>query len=83
MFFKSQKTKYITAVIFGIIAFIAGLFLILIYIAKALVDRIGQPDQSLLFWYLPFLFIGIAGIKLGLGFFIWGIISLRRKEELF
>ena len=83
MIFKFQKNKYLFAVIFGVIAFLTGLMFIILFIVKAIVERIGEADQSLLFWYLPLLLIGIAGVKLGAGFFIWGFINLRRKEKTF
>ncbi len=82
MLFKSDKTKYRLAVVFGIISLLIGVLLTITYIMKAVIERLGEPDQSLLFWYLPILFIGIIFLKLGLGFGIWGFISLRKKDKL-
>jgi uncharacterized membrane protein len=83
MIFKFQKNKYLFAVIFGVIAFLTGLMFIILFIVKAIVERIGEADQSLLFWYLPVLIIGIIAAIPGAGFFIWGFINLRRKEKTF
>lgn len=79
MLFRSDKTKYTFALIFGIISLLIGLVFTISYIVEAVVERWGEPDQSLIFWYLPILFIGIIFLKLGLGFSIWGFISLRKK----
>ena len=81
MQFKSLKTKYTIALFFGIITCLIGLFLIYEYVVNAVIDRIGESDQSLLFWYLPFLILGIAALKLGIGFSIWGFISLRSQRS--
>ncbi len=81
MLFKSDKLKYSLAVIFGIVSVLIGLFLTIGYILKAVIERIGEPDQSLIFWYLPMLFIGLIFLKLGLGFGIWGFMSLRKMKS--
>jgi fatty acid desaturase len=51
------------------------------YIAEAIVARVGDPDQSLLFWYLPILFIGLAGLVAGVGLGIWGFGRLRAMRS--
>lgn len=48
------------------------------YILEAIVARIGQPDQSLLFWYLPILFMGMIGMVLGLSAGARGAQRLRK-----
>jgi hypothetical protein len=80
MLFKSDKLKYSLAVIFGIVSVLIGLLLTIGYVLKAVIERLGEPDQSLIFWYLPMLFIGIIFLKLGLGFGIWGFMSLRKMN---
>lgn len=62
----------------GIPIFITGIVFIVMYISQAVIARLGEPDQSLLFWYLPLLFIGIVGIGLGIGMSILGTMGLRR-----
>ena len=42
-----------------------GLVFIGAYVSEALIARIGDPDQSLLFWYLPLLLVGIFTAALG------------------
>ncbi len=81
MLFKSDKTNYKLALIFGTLSSMVGILLTISYILNAIIDRIDEPDQSLLFWYLPILLIGLAALKLGLGFGIWGFINLRRKAK--
>ena len=80
MLFKSDSSKYRLALIFGIVSTAIGLLLTITYIVKAIVERMGEADQSLIFWYLPILLIGLAALKLGLGFGIWGFIKLRERK---
>lgn len=59
-----------SCIIAGIMLFLLGAGFIGLYVLEAVIMRLGEADQSLLFWYLPILFIGIAalgyGVKLGL-----------------
>ena len=48
----------------------------------AIIERLGDPDQSLLFWYLPILFIGLAGMGLGTGLSILAVIQLRNPRSV-
>jgi hypothetical protein len=81
MQFKSLRTKYRLALLFGIASGLTGLLLIALYVMKAIIERAGDPDQSLLFWYLPMVLLGFAALKLGAAFSIWGIVNLRRRKE--
>lgn len=65
----------------GILASLAGVALVVAYIWGAIIDRIGEPDQSLLFWYLPFLMIGAAALVFGIAATVWGAIGLRRARR--
>jgi hypothetical protein len=58
------------------IAFL-GIIFVAMYIMEGIIKRIGEPDQSLLFWYLPILFIGIICIIIGISLFVWGLKFLR------
>jgi len=58
-----------------------GIIFVVMYIVEGIVKRIGEPDQSLLFWYLPILFIGVICIITGLSLFVWGF-KLRRSIYL-
>lgn len=70
----------IVALALGALAGLCGLFLVGSYVFSAVIDRIGEPDQSLLFWYLPLLFIGFAALALGFGVGAWGVYRLRSKK---
>ena len=55
------------------------------YVYEAIIVRVGEPDQSLLFWYLPILFLGILGMVIGLGVGAWGgsrVRVIRRQIPL-
>lgn len=68
----------IIAIVFGALFVVAGLWLVGAYVFSAIIERIGEPDQSLLFWYLPLVFMGIASLGLGCGAIAFGIIRHRR-----
>ena len=56
---------------------ILGLVFVAMYIWEGIISRLGEPDQSLLFWYLPLLFIGIVVGRLGLYLLFLGIRNLK------
>jgi len=78
---KSKKVLPYGGLIIGGLIAMTGIACVVIYVLEAIVARLGEPDQSLLFWYLPILFIGIIGILIGLGIGIWGAIRLRRIRQ--
>jgi len=71
----------IAALCFGVAATLVGLVLAGAYILEAVIERRGEPDQSLLFWYLPILFIGMVSIIAGLAASVWGIVRPRRHPD--
>jgi hypothetical protein len=75
---KSQNLLYVAALVFGVVVALIGLAMVAAYFLEAVVARSGEPDQSLLFWYLPILFIGLVGTALGIVASIWGILRLRK-----
>jgi hypothetical protein len=75
---KSQKLLPVVVLVFGVVAALIGLALVTAYFLEAVIARLGEPDQSLLFWYLPILFLRLAGAALGIVAGTWGILSLRR-----
>lgn len=75
---NSNKILSCGALAFGILAFVMGSIFVLMYISQAIIARLGEPDQSLLFWYLPFLFIGIV---MGIGVSVLGVLGLRRNRH--
>jgi len=81
---QSKKILPCGALAVGSLIALIGISLAVMYVLEAIVARVGEADQSLLFWYLPILFMGIIGILIGLGVGIWGAIRLRkiRREEI-
>jgi len=61
----------------GLMAF-SGAALAVMYILEAMVARAGEADQSLLFWYLPILLIGLMSMGIGIGAGAWGVNRLRK-----
>ena len=70
----------IVGLVVGAILVLAGLFLVGAYVFSAVIDRLGEPDQSLLFWALPVLFMGIMAAGAGALFVILGYLGLRRAN---
>lgn len=62
----------------GAVMGLAGAGFIAMYARSAIIDRLGELDQSLLYWYLPILFIGIGLASAGVSALRSG---LRRKRE--
>ena len=67
---------YISLLVGSLCTFI-GLAFIAMYVYGAIIDRWGEADQSLLFWHLPILFIGIFSIAVGLFTSFWGINRIK------
>jgi hypothetical protein len=74
---KSDRALPIAATCAGVAAILAGVAMIGGYVIEAVIKRVGEPDQSLLFWYLPLLFIGIMCTMAGVGATTWGVSRLR------
>jgi hypothetical protein len=66
------------ALVLGILISLFGAALVVTYILEAIVARAGDPDQSLLFWYLPILFFGLIGLITGLSVGVWGFNRLMK-----
>jgi len=81
---QSKKILPCGALAVGSLIALIGISLAVMYMLEAILARVGEADQSLLFWYLPILFMGIIGILIGLGVGIWGAIRLRkiRREDV-
>lgn len=65
----------------GILSFI-GLAFVSMYFWEAIVSKIGDPDQSLVFWYLPILFLGVFGMLLGLPMMRYGTARLKNVKKI-
>jgi hypothetical protein len=63
----------------GLLA-ILGMALVAVYIREAVLARVGEPDQSLLFWYLPILVIGVIAMLIGVGMGAWGVSRMRKMR---
>jgi len=59
----------------------AGTAFVFMYVWHAVVARIGEPGQSLVFWYLPVLFFGLVGCGAGLALYRWGSTQLRQVRR--
>ena len=62
----------------GVLLFLAGAVFVIFYFRDAIILRIGEPDQSLIFWYLPLLFSGVIGIIAGIRLVIFGRDRLKQ-----
>lgn len=60
------------ALLLGSLLLVSGIFLIGGYVYWAVIARFGEPDQSLLFWYLPILIFGLGVTATGVATFHWG-----------
>ncbi len=67
----------VVSIVVGAILVLIGLFLAGSYVFSAVIERIGEPDQSLLFWYLPLLLVGIMALIMGAALGVIGILRLR------
>ncbi len=72
-----KKLFAVCALLAGIALGIAGAIFVVIYFKDAIFLRLGESDQSLIFWYLPFLLVGISGIVCGIVFGQAGLRGLR------
>lgn len=75
---SSNKILAYGALAFGSLMTITGAVFVVIYVIEAIVARAGEPDQSLIFWYLPVLFLGLIGMVIGIGVGVWGFIRSRK-----
>ena len=64
----------------GTVLGLAGLGFIAMYVQGAVIERWGEPDQSLLYWYLPILFIGLGLVSAGMSVLRSGLQRKRNPE---
>jgi hypothetical protein len=77
---RSKKALPYGALVIGGLIALTGIACIVMYVLEAVIARLGEADQSLLFWYLPILFIGLIGIFAGAGIGVWGVIRLKKLQ---
>ncbi len=58
-----------------------GLVFIVLYFKDAIFLRTGEADQSLIFWYLPFLFVGLGSLISGIVVAQAGLRRLKKSPE--
>jgi len=78
---RSPSTVPVIALMLGVFATFLGSALVGGYVLEAVVARLGAHDQSLLFWYLPILLLGVPVLAAGIAACTWAIIRLRRIRD--
>lgn len=78
---KSKKVLPYSALVVSGLIILTGIACVVMYVLEAVIARLGEADQSLLFWYLPILFIGLIGILAGIGVGIWGATRLKKLSQ--
>lgn len=77
---NSGRWLHVVALVGGAAATVAGIGLIGAYVVEAVIKRLGEPDQSLLFWYLPLVLFGLMCMMAGIAAASWGIARLRKER---
>ena len=77
-----SKLLSVISIAAGIILIITGLFGIVSYIVT-LFESLNLADQSLIFWYLPFLLLGIVFLIIGILYIVMGLKSLSGNEAAY
>ncbi|MDZ7789059.1 MAG: hypothetical protein U5L08_00910 [Xanthomonadales bacterium] len=72
---RSKTLLAISAVLVG-----GGLLSVAIYVFNAL-PVLGQPDESLVFWLLPFLLFGLTAAGVGTVFFVLWLLLVSTDRE--
>jgi len=72
--------RVVIALLSGGLFSLVGLVLVVSYVREAILLRIGDPDQSLLFWYLPLLFIGLMLMGSGIALVVMGRRPMRKEK---
>jgi hypothetical protein len=77
---NKQTLISIFSILSGIIFALIGILGIGVYLFSG-IAVLDQPDKSVIFWYLPILFIGITLLGIAVYFIIIGFKSLRGSES--
>jgi len=75
-----QPISYL-AIGLGSVVVAVGIVFVGMYIVDGVIATRGAADQSPVFWYLPILFLGLAGMVLGAQLLLWGRKSLKSDLE--
>ena len=65
----------------GALIFLAGVAFVIMYLWNGVISRLGEADQSLLFWYLPILFMGLIAMGIGWAMGVRGWERLKDIQE--
>jgi hypothetical protein len=76
---NKQKLISIFSILSGIILALMGMLGIGVYLFSG-IAVLDQPDKSIIFWYLPILFIGIILLCMAVYFIIIGLRSHKGKD---
>lgn len=68
-------------VLLGCLLASLGLVFVVMYVWEAIISRSGEPDQSLIFWYLPILFLGLIAFTGGITLFLAGMSRIRNRQH--
>lgn len=78
---RRDRVLPVLALTFGSSAALIGVGLTGSYVWWAVIARWGEPDQSLLFWYLPFLLFGLGGVVYGSTASAWALRRIWSKDR--
>jgi len=78
---KNNRIVAYLVIVFGAAFVVTGIAFAAMYLLEAVVATAGEPDRSVIFWYLPVLFAGLIGIGAGFGMFVWGIRRLKSTSN--
>ncbi len=78
---QSDKKRHFIIVVSGWATTGIGLALIGVYLWDAVISRWGEADQSLLFWFLPILLLGMASLVVGLVLLFYGVKHMRQSKS--
>jgi hypothetical protein len=77
VFLNLKKLLAYSISLLGGIIVLAGVVFVFMYFWEGIITRVGYPDQSLIFWYLPILILGFIGIICGIAMLMHGINRLK------
>ena len=71
--------NYLSVLLGGLLTLV-GVAFIFMYFWEAIISTIGDPDQSLIFWYLPILFLGFIVMLGGFTLLAQGLKRARKNR---
>ena len=80
VYLNLKKLLAYTILLTGGVLTLVGSTFVFMYFWEAIILRIGEADQSLIFWYSPILILGFVGIIGGIAMLVHGIKSLKYEQ---